>query len=236
LDTKVLSREAIDAYLKAGLTGRLVPANRPQVIRDELVAYKGFRAHSFAYREHHSSGSVYHEGLVFLLDGDAVSLTIVYADSVVPTYSFEQLIASFNLMPVAPQLKETPWEDTVSGLRMLPPADMDVSKTRNHRTGLIVMFSNKAGHSLDIFDVSILNPNMTAVDIERELSSYEKYVDGWYRKQLPSPSTDTEMTQLVKFLKHGSKFYMVQGYGPAQTLFRSELKFRKAVDSLTFLK
>ena len=111
---------------------------------------------------------------------------------------------------------------------------MDVYKTNNPKTGLIVIFSNKAGHSLGIFDVSVLYPNKTAVEVERELAGVEKDLDGWYRIPLLNPSKTTEMVQLSKILKHGSKIYMVQGYGPAKTLFRSELKFKKAADRLRF--
>ena len=174
--------------------------------------------------------------MVFIIDGDSMSLTMVHPNAVVPDYSFDKFVASFNLMPLAPQLKEEPWEDKVLGLRIRPPTDMDVYKTNNPKTGLIVIFSNKAGHSLGIFDVSVLYPNMTTVDVERELASMEKDLDGWYRIPLSNPSTTTEMVQLTKILEHGSKIYMVQGYGPAKTLFRSELKFKKAADSLTFIR
>ncbi len=233
---KILSSSAIDAYLKAALTGRLVAANQSRIIKEELIIYKGFKAHHFVYLEAELNPPILHEGLIFLLDGDSVSLTMLHPNSVVPDYSFDKFVASFNLIPLAPQLKEESWKDKVSGLRIRPPIDMDVYKTNNPKTGLIVMFSNKAGHSLGIFDISVLYPNMTNSDIERELSSQEKDLDNWYRVQLSNSSTTTKMVQLTKILEHGSKIYMVQGYGPAKTLFRSELKLKKAAESLTFIE
>jgi len=236
LAKKLLSDESQKAFLDSYLAGKLLISENSRVITDNQLVFRGFNGRNYEYIDVVEGVDILRKGIVFIIDGDSVSLTMVHPNAVVPDYSFDKFVASFNLMPLAPQLKEEPWEDKVLGLRIRPPTDMDVYKTNNPKTGLIVIFSNKAGHSLGIFDVSVLYPNMTTVDVERELASMEKDLDGWYRIPLSNPSTTTEMVQLTKILEHGSKIYMVQGYGPAKTLFRSELKFKKAADSLTFIR
>lgn len=236
LEKKIFSPDAIDALFEAHLAGRLIVVKKSEVLKEEIITYKSFKASRFAYLETEYNPPVLHEGLIFPLDGDSVSLTMVYPNTVVPEYSFDKFLASFDLTPLAPQLKEEPWENKVLGLRINPPLDMDVYKTNNPKTGLIVMFSNKAGHSLSVFDLSAVRSNITNADIEKEMAGQKKDLDGWYQVRLSNQSTSIEMTQFMKFFKHGPKIYMIQGYGSAQTLFRTELNFKKAYDSLTFVR
>ena len=117
LDKKLLSAESQKIFLDSHLAGRLLISENSRVITNNQLVFRGFNARNYEYIDVFEGVDILHKGIVFIVDGDSVSLTMVYPNTVVPDYSFDKFVASFNLIPLAPQLKEEPWEDKVLGLQ-----------------------------------------------------------------------------------------------------------------------
>jgi hypothetical protein len=231
-EKKILSPGSQAAFLKNNLAGRLAMLTNPEILRDAPTTYNGLPGRDFAYLEAGTEPPVLFTGRIFLLDGDAVSLSMLHARNVVPQYSFEEFFASFRLLPLPANLSSQFWEDTPTGLRLRVPMDMKLAKEHNSSTGLIATFANASGHSLCIFDVGSTHPGWRMTEVETQLASVEKDGDGWYKNRIVNPPSGPSMVQLMKFFDSPGGLYMIQGYAPEQTFFRSEVKIKESAKTL----
>jgi hypothetical protein len=233
-DTKILSEESIRAYLNRTPIGRLVVANESRIVKNAATTFRGFDAQEYEYTSTYEGIEVINKGITFIIDGDSMSLTMMYPKGVEPKLKFDDFIKTFELLPLEPVLATDYWIDMSSGLRFNPPADMSEKKTEKGRNGLIVTFGNKAGHSMSIFSISAPNPNYTLTDVRRELGGMQQDADGHYKKEFIISGTRIPMVQLMHHVVNNGRIYMIQGCSPKQTYFRSERKFKEAMKTLAF--
>jgi len=233
-EKKILSDESIRAYLDSVLQGRLLVVDKGQVIRKTLTEFRGFDAQRFKYTGMTEDVEFVHKGVVFLVDGDSISLTILHPKEIEPEFTFDEFTESFELLPLEPVLSPDYWIDESLGLRFTPPVDMSNLNRERGRNGLIVTFANKAGHSMSVFDVSARYPNYTLADVRRELVGVQRDVDGHYKNEFTMPGSQTPMALLMNYVVNNGRIYLIQGSSPKQTYFRSEQKFKAAMQSLSF--
>lgn len=231
-EKKVLASDSQEAFLKNHLVGRLALLAKPQVLRDDPTTYNGLPGRDYAYIETGTDPPILFRGLVFLLDGDAINVSMLHAKDIVPQYSFEDFVGSFRLLSLPANLSDEYWQDTATGLRLRVPSDMKFRKSGDPSTGRIASFSNAAGHSLIIFNVSALYPTVTMSEVHSQCAGMEKDKEGWYRSTVAASASRPRMVQLMKYLQAPSGMYMIQGYGPESSLFRSEAKIKEAARTL----
>jgi hypothetical protein len=235
-EQKILSDEAIQAYLDSTTVGRLVMVEKGRLVSRIPTKFRGFEAMRFEHTSEKEGVEFVHKGVVFVIDGDSISLTMVHPNNITPELTLDAFLDSFELIPLEPVLREESWIDMVSGLQFKPPADM-LERERTQRTnGLIVTFVNKAGHSMSVFDVSALHPNLTLADVRRELATTQADGDGHYKNVFITPGSETPIVQLMNYIVNEGRIYMIQGCAPQETYFRSERKFKEAIKSLAFTK
>jgi len=234
-EKKILAPDSQAAFFKTHLAGRLLTVSKAKVVRDDPTTYNGFAARDFAYIDTSTDPAILHRGLLFLLDGDAVSLTTVHPTGITPQYSFEDFVGSFRLLPLSANLNNEYWQDQYSSVRLRVPADMRFIKGRNPSTGLIATFANTSGHSLSIFHASSAYPGITVAEVEKELGSTQKDKEGWYTNRFESPSSGTAMLQLMRLFDTPTGLYMFQGVAPEKTFFRCEAKVKESARTLVLV-
>ena len=232
-DKKILSDESQEAYLGGCLAGRLLISKKSRVITNNKIVFRGFNARKYEYIDVVEGVEILHEGIVFILDGDSVSLTCVYPKEVDHQPSFDKFVKSFELLPIKARLSDEYWKDPSTGLMLRSPVDMRKRDKRSSKS-VIATFVNKAGHSISIIDVTAEYPSFKLSDIKQEFPHATRDSDGFLVNTLYNSTNNMEFIQLVKFLEYDNHIFMFQGYAPKQTFFRSERIFKASMNTVTF--
>lgn len=177
-DKKILSDESQEAFLGASLAGRLLISKNSRVITNKQTVFRGFNASRYKYIDVLEGVEILHEGIVFILDGDSVSLTCAYPKAVDPQPSFDEFVKSFELLPLEARLSDEFWKDLSTGLMFRPPIDMH-EREKKSRKSVIVTFVNKAGHSISIFNVTADYPSFKLSDIRKEFPQARRDSEGF---------------------------------------------------------
>lgn len=231
---KILQDESIRTFLDSYLPDRLVGVDDGQIVRKEITKFRGFDAKVFEYNRIEGDAEFIYQGIVFLIDGDSISLTMVSPKESMPELTFDKFTESFELLPLEPLLSPNEWEDKRSGLKFTPPIDMTIENRERDSNGLIVTFVNQAEHTIGILDATVAYPGITWSDIELKLSEMRDCGDGFFEKTIAKTSTHPPMVQLLKCARKGEKIYLIQAYAPQKSYFRSVRKFKAAMKTLTF--
>jgi len=235
-DTKILSEESIRAYLSRIPIGRLGLVDEGRIVKNTATTFRGFDAKEYEYTSAYEGIEFTNKGITFLIDGDGMSLTMMYPTALKPKLKFDDFAKTFELLPLEPVLATDCWTDMMSGLRFNPPADMSEERTEKGRNGLIVTFVNKAGHSMSIYSVAAPYPNYNLTDVGRALAGMQQDADGHYKKEFIISGSRIPMLQLMHHVVNNGRIYMIQGCSPKQTYFRFERKFKEAMRTLAFDK
>jgi len=231
---KILQKESIRTFLDSYLPDRLVGVDDGQIIQKKLTMFRGFEAKEFKYSSAEGDAEFIYQGIVFLIDGDSISLTMVYPKETTPELTFDAFTESFELLPLEPLLSQNHWVDKRLGLKFTPPIDMFiVSRERDHN-GLIVMFANEADHTIGILDATVAYPGITWSDIDNKFSEMKDCGDRFYEKAIAGTSTQPPMIQLLRCAGKDARIYLIQAYAPQRTYFRAVRKFKAAMKSLSF--
>lgn len=233
-DKKILKDESIRAYLDSDLPDRLVGVDKGQIIRKTLTTFRGFDAKEFEYISAEGDAEFIYKGIVFLIDGDSISLTMVYPKETKPELIFDEFIESFTLLPLEPSLSPDYWVDKHSGLKFTPPADMSNLNEERSGNGLIAMFANEAGHTIGILDATVAYPGITWSDINTKLFEMKDCGDGFYENIIAGTTTKPPIVQLLRCASNGERIYLIQAYAPQKSYFRSVQKFKAAMKSFSF--
>ncbi|MFC1794991.1 hypothetical protein ACFL3Q_15555, partial [Planctomycetota bacterium] len=231
-DKKILSNESQDAFLSSHLAGRLLISKNNRVITNNKTIFLGFNANRYKYIEVVEGVEILHEGIIFILDGDSISLTCVCPKAVNPQPSFDEFVKSFELLPLGARLSDEFWKDLSTGLMFRPPIDMQEREKKGLNS--IVTFVNKAGNSLSIFNVTADYPSFRLSDIRKEFPQSTRDSGGFLFNTTHDSTLNMDFITLMKFLEHGSNIFMLQGYAPKQTFFRSERIFKESINTVTF--
>ena len=232
-EKKILNPASIQAHLDSYLPDRLVGVDKGQIIRKTLTTFRGFDAKEFEYLIVEGDAEFLYKAIVFLIDGDSISLTMVHPKDTQPGLTFDEFTESFELLPLEPVLSTKEWEDKRLGIRFTPPADMFILNRDRTFNGLIVTFANPAGHTFGILDATVAYPGITWSDIDTRLSEMKDCGDGFYENVIPGTSTKPPTVQLLKCASDGERIYLIQAYAPQQTYFRSVQKFKAAMNSFS---
>jgi hypothetical protein len=231
---KILDHETAQTYLNSLLPDRLVGADKGQIVRRTFTKYKGYDAKKFEYVRVEGDAEFIYKAIAFLIDGDSMSLTMVYPKESTPEFTFDEFTESFKLLPLEPRLSSDDWVDKRLGLRFTPPEDMVRLNTKQPRNDLIVSFINEAGHSIGILDATVAYPGITWSDILNQLSGMKDGGNGFYEKTIPGTTTKPPTVQLLRCVNTGEKIYLIQAYAPQSTYFRSVEKLKASMKSFSF--
>ena len=233
-EIKKLSGESIRSYLDSSLPDRLVGIDKGQVIRKTLTQFRGFDAKEFEHVSVAGDTEFVYRGVVFVIDGDSISLTMVYPAGTEPELTFAEFSESFELLPVEPVLSSSVWVDEDLGLRFTPPGDMSQLTEERGHNGLIVMFANEAGHTIGILDATIAYPGITWSDIQTRLSEMKDCGDGFYENVITARTTKIPTVQLLRCVGDDERIYLIQAYAPQKTYFRYVQQFKAAMTTFSF--
>jgi len=104
---KILSDDSISAFLDNYLSGKLSIATNAKIIEEKNTIFKGFRAKEYKYLDTIDSIEIEHRGIIFIIDGDHITLSIAYPSSLKENLvKYDEFKKSFNLMAVDIPLKE----------------------------------------------------------------------------------------------------------------------------------
>jgi hypothetical protein len=92
---KILGDAAQAAFIADYLLGRAMFAWQNRIQKKEM-RFRGFNAAAYKHTTFAGSTETIHEGLIFLMNGDAVTLTCVYPADVVPNPTFNAFIGAFE--------------------------------------------------------------------------------------------------------------------------------------------
>lgn len=233
-EKKIVNPESIRAHLDSYLPDRLVGVDKGQIIRKSLITFRGFDAKEFEYISAEGDAEFLYKGIVFLIDGDSISLTMVYPKESTPELTFDEFTESFELLPLEPVLSINNWKDERLRIRFTPPADMFVLNREREFNGLIVMFANQSGHTIGILDATVAYPGITWSDINTQLSKMKDCGDGFYENIIAGTSTKPPTIQLLRCASNGERIYLIQAYAPQKSYFRSVQIFKAAMKSFSF--
>ncbi len=96
-DSKDAPRQSQAKLLEDYLVGRAMFAQNNTVLK-KYAKFKGFNAAQFKHTTRSGGIETVHEGIVFLVKGDFVSLTCVYPSSLSPEPTFNEYADTFELM------------------------------------------------------------------------------------------------------------------------------------------
>ncbi len=231
---KILGHETVQTYLDSNLPDHLVGADKGQIIRKTFTQFRGYDAKEFEYISAEGDAEFIYKAIAFLIDGDSISLTMVYPKESMPELTFDEFTKSFELLPLEPLLSSDTWIDKRLGLRFTPPEGLFNQNNKRRRNDLIVMFTNEAGHSIGILDATVAYPGITWSDIQNQLSEMKDCGNGFYEKIIPGTTTKAPTVQLLRCVNTGEKIYLIQAYAPQSTYFRYVEKFKAAMKSFSF--
>jgi hypothetical protein len=143
-------------------------------------------------------------------------------------------VKSFELLPLEARLSDEFWKDLSTGLMFRPPIDMH-EREKKSRKSIIVTFVNKAGHSISIINVTAEYPSFKLSDIRKEFPQATRDSEGFLVNTIHNSTFNMDFIQLVKLLEHENNIFMLQGYAPKQTFFRSERIFKESINTVTFV-
>jgi hypothetical protein len=226
--------ESIRNYLDSPLPDRLVGMDQGRLLWKNLTTFRGFDAKEFEYISAEGDAEFIFKGIVFLLDGDSIALTMVYPKESTLELTFDEFTESFELLPLESRLSPDDWVDKRLGLRFTPPAEMSNLNRSRGRNGLIVLFANEAGHSIGLLDATVAYPDITWADINNKLSEMKDCGDGFYEKIITRTTTKTPTVQLLKCFNNGDRIFLAQAYAPQKTYFRTAPTLKASMKSLTF--
>ena len=232
-DKKVLSNEAQEAFLKNALTGRLAIVENGKIIKNRLGTFKGFSSSYFKYSHYHDEVKIITDGVVFLVDGDAFSLTCLYPENISPEYNFTDFINSFELSALEPKLKKTAWVDHELNIKITPPKEMFYVEPS--QKGTVAIFANKAGHSLMVIDIKSIAPSIKISDIKKELLSAKHESDGFYSIELNNGSGVT-FIQMAKIFEFNGRIYIIKSFSPKSTFIRYKEAFKASMNTFASFK
>ena len=231
---KILDHETAQTYLDSPLPDRLVGVDKGQIVRKTLTKFRGFDAKEFEYISVEGDAEFIYKAIAFLIDGDSISLTMVYPKESPPALTFDEFTNSFELLPLEPILSLDDWIDEDLGLRFTPPEGLFNQNSERRRNDLIVTFANEANHTIGILDATVAYPGITWSDIENQLSEMKDCGDGFYEKIIPGTTTQRPIVQLLKCVNTGDRIYLIQAYAPQRTYFRSVERFKAAMRTFSF--
>jgi hypothetical protein len=232
-DKKILSDESQEAYLNSHLAGRLLSSKNSRVITNNQTVFLGFNANRYKYIEVVEGVEILHEGIIFIIDGDSISLTCVYPKVINPQPSFNEFVKSFELLPLEARLSDKFWKDLSTGIIFRPPIYMQ-EREKNSLKSTVVAFANKAGHSISILNVTAKFPLFRLSDIRKEFPQATKDSEGFLVYTTHNSRFNMDFIILMKFLEHRGNIFMLQGAAPKQTFFRSERIFKESMKTVTF--
>jgi hypothetical protein len=233
-EKKILSNESIRSHLDSSLPDYLVGADKGQAVRKTLTKFRGFNAKEFEYISAEGDAEFIYKGVVFLIDGDSISLTMAHPKETKPEFTFDEFTESFELLPLEPILSPDHWVDKRLGLQFTPPAGMSNQNREKGHNGLIVMFANEVGHTIGILDATVAYQGITWSEIHKRLSQMKDCGDGFYENIISETVAKTPTVQLLRCVGNGDRIYLIQAYAPEKTYFRSVHTFKAAMKSLSF--
>jgi hypothetical protein len=233
---KIRGNESIRAYLGSELPDRLAGIDRGRLVKKKLTKFKGFDARRFEYTNTAGDTKFVCEGVVFVVDGDSIALTLVRLKNARLELSFDKFIESFELLPLEPVLSLNDWVDANLGLRFTPPAAMSRANKPTGDKGLLVMFADDIGHTIGILDATAAYQGITLTDIDQKLSQMKDCGDGFYETTISGATVETPTVQLLRCATNADRIYLIQAYAPQQTYYRYKDELKASMKTFSFTR
>lgn len=223
---KILSDDAISAFLDNYLSGRLSIATNAKIIEEKDTIFKGFPAKEYKYLSKIDSIELEHRGIIFVIDGDHMTLSIAYPSSLKEgLVKYDEFKKSFNLMAVDVLLKE----NSLLNGKIKFDSPQNWKKLNSQAVDRIAAYASMAGHSIELHE-----QKSTCKEMADQIGTSNIDNNGYMHHIFPIDKYNINMKIIVKCIEDGQQAYTLSGIAPEKYFFRSELIFNKALDSFDF--
>lgn len=241
---RVFEDAAIKAYLEGIVRGLTTASNEAVLKYTRRTQFLGFSAIEYQYTHKIAGVPVIGRGIVFLVDGEHIRLSQIYAtnDSNAEN-NFKQFISSFRLMPINGALSKHRFDDRIRSISFSPPDGWKRGTPKFAQVAAI--FTNPGGHSIAVLDSG--SPAYVCDNYKLEIQATqgvqsigEVMVSGRAITSLKSTAYNStagiQMTSVHYCVNTTKGAVVMIGAAPEQTFFRSETIFRNAATSLLVRK
>jgi hypothetical protein len=237
---RVFEDASIDAYLDGTIRG-LMMGSKDAVLRyKRRTRFLGFPGLKYQYSYSIEGAPFVGHGIVFIVDGDHVRLSQIYAaNNSSASTNFQRFINSFKLTPIDAPLNNQRFEDKSRGVAFSPPEGWEKSTPAYPQ--VVATYSNASGHSITVLISSA--PEYLCNDYKREIQTSQGLQETgqttlrgrsatWLKSTSYVPAARIRMTGIHYCLDTTRGAVILIGAAPEETFFRSETIFRKAVASM----
>ncbi|MFW0862065.1 MAG: hypothetical protein ACKKL6_00555 [Candidatus Komeilibacteria bacterium] len=227
---KIMDSDSISAYLSNYASGK-ASASNGKLISKKDINFQEFPANEYSYMDTVLNIEMVHKGVILIVDGDAVELSVVYPSTLnSDTAKYEDFKQSFELEAIQKPLSSEYWSNGI--LKFKPPVNWE--KKDSSQENRILTYVNEAGHSIELYESKFNNQKISCNDLQKEVG--DKNIDdkGYMYRTFPNPDYNIDMGMVFKCIENNNQSFILSGKAPVNTFFRSQQIFQDLLDSFTF--
>ena len=236
---KVFEDAAIDAYLEGTVRGLMIGSKNAVLKIKRPLRFLGFPAIEYQFSHTIEDMPVMGRGVVFIVDGDHIRLSQIYApDDQGADVNYQRFTSSFQLAPIDVPLSSERFEDRSRGISFSPPDGW--KKGTGKFAQVVAVLSNPAGHSITVLDSGtpayVCDNYKTEIQTTQGLQAtgqitVQGRVIPWLKSTADNVAAKLRMTSIHYCFASTKGAVILIGAAPEETFFRSETIFRKAAAS-----
>ncbi len=227
---KILDDDSISVVLnnQASMKASQYDGN---VIEDRDIVFQGFNAREYTFTSKMYGLDFIHKGIVFVVDGDTIELTVLYPDSVKEdSVKYEDWKKSFQLKAIESELAKQDWSNKI--VKFTPPNGWIQSTIK--AGSRVVGFANDIGYSLELYEVKVGNQQPTCREIKNEFGEENVDSQGYMYRIFNLKEYTVDFKTITKCIENSKKTYILIGKSLEATFFRFEIIFKKVFDTFMF--
>jgi len=227
---KILDSDSIKIFLDNHVSGK-ASVNSGKLLEENNMIFQGFPAKEYIFIDEMQNIEMIHKGVVFIIDGDAIELSVIYPSTVdEKTAEYENFKRSFKLGPIKIPLSQEYWSNKVIKLKL--PSSWE--KSNSSQGNRIITYANNAGHSIELYEVKFNNQSVSCSDLRKEVGSKNIDSKGYMYRVFPNQEYNLNMKMILKCIEKNNQSFVLSGKAPEKTFFRSQLIFEEILGSFSF--
>lgn len=243
---KMFEDAVIDTYLDKFIDGLMAQSDEPILNYSKRTKFLGFPATEYQYSHKIDGVSVVGRGMVFIVDGEHIRLSQLYATNPREAEkAFNKFVGSFRLIPINSAMSKQRFNDDTRNISFAPPNGWQKGTPKFAQIAAI--FSNNEGHSITVIDSG--TPTYACDNYTREMRATQGEgvqatgrisANGrpvsWLKHSAHNADAGIRMTSIHYCVNTKKGAVIVIGAAPEQTFFRSETIFKNVVNSMVVRK
>lgn len=234
---------SIDAFLEGIVRGLTQLSDDSVVKYTKRTKFLGFPAIEYQFTFSMQGIRAIGRGLVFIVDGEHIRLSQIYAENESNADNmFQKFVSAFQLTPIDVALNGR-FNNFARGISFsLPEGWQQVTPKNAQITALI---SNPGGHTITVIDSGtpsyVCENFRTEVQTTQEIQATGRILAKgrpvtWVKFTAYNPAAGIRMTSAHYCINTSKGAVVMSGMSPEETFFRSETIFRKVAASMLVRK